>query len=78
VLHDSSFSPDFILRVTEQPYNQSCISKSEVILINGTFPGPEIRLKEGDIYWIRVFNDMKDKNLTMVSEIKWHESGLLK
>jgi hypothetical protein len=66
ILHDSSFTPDFILRVTEQPFTQSCISKPGVILINGTSPGPEIRLTEGNIYWIRVFNDMGDKNLTMV------------
>jgi hypothetical protein len=69
VLHDSSFSPDFVLRVAEQPFTQSCITKSDVILINGTFPGPEIRLIEGNIYWIRVFNDMNNKNLTMASEI---------
>ena len=69
VLHDSSFSPDFVLRVTEQPFTQSCITKPDVILINGTFPGPEIRLKEGNVYWIRVFNDMGNKNLTMVGGI---------
>ena len=66
VLHDSSFSPDFVLRVTEQPFTQSCIAKTEVILINGTTPGPEIRLTEGNIYWIRVYNDMDNHNLTMV------------
>lgn len=64
--HDSSFSPDFILRVTQDPYTQSCISKDKVILVNGTSPGPELRLVEGNIYWIRVFNDMDNNNLTMV------------
>lgn len=64
--HDSSFAPDYILRVTEQPFTQSCITKNEVILVNGTTPGPELRLVEGDVYWIRVFNDMDNKNLTMV------------
>jgi len=67
-LHDESFSPDFILRVTEQPFTQSCIAKPDVILINGTSPGPELRLVEGNIYWIRVFNDMDNQNLTMVFE----------
>jgi hypothetical protein len=47
MLHEASFSPDFILLVSEQPFTQSCITKSDVILINGTSPGPEIRLKEG-------------------------------
>jgi FtsP/CotA-like multicopper oxidase with cupredoxin domain len=65
--HDSSFTPDFVLRITEQPFTQSCITKTEVILVNGTSPGPEIRLTEGNIYWIRVFNDMDNKNLTMVT-----------
>jgi hypothetical protein len=69
VRHDSSFSPDFVLRVTEEPLTQSCIAKPDVILINGTFPGPEIRLTEGNIYWIRVFNDMDNQNLTTVTEI---------
>jgi hypothetical protein len=68
MLHDASFSPNFILRVTEQPFTQSCITKGDVILINGTSPGPEIRLKEGNIYWVRVFNDMKNNNLTMVPD----------
>jgi hypothetical protein len=65
-IHDSSFSPDFILRVTKELFTQSCITKLDVILINGTTPGPEIRLVEGNIYWIRVFNDMDNQNLTMV------------
>jgi hypothetical protein len=65
-LHDSSFTPHIVLRVTEQPHTQSCITKPDVILVNGTSPGPEIRLVEGNTYWIRVFNDMDHQNLTMV------------
>jgi hypothetical protein len=68
IRHDSLFSPDHILHVTEQPFTQSCITKNEVILINGTCPGPELRLTEGNVYWIRVFNDMDNKNLTMVRD----------
>jgi hypothetical protein len=75
--HDSSFSPDYILGVTEQPFTQSCIAKDKVILINGTSPGPELRLTEGNIYWIRVFNDMDDKNLTMVLDSRRTESNSL-
>lgn len=67
VRHGSSFTPDYVLRVTEQPFTQSCITKNEVILINGTSPGPELRLTEGNVYWIRVYNDMDKKNLTMVT-----------
>ena len=52
--------------MTEAEVTQSCITKDHVILINGTAPGPEIRLMEGKIYWIRVFNDMAGQNLTMV------------
>ena len=66
IRHDSFFSPDFVLRVTREPFTQSCITKPDVILINGTTPGPEIRLTGGNIYWIRVFNDMDNQNLTMV------------
>ncbi|TVY68705.1 Multicopper oxidase aurL2, partial [Lachnellula suecica] len=66
--HDSSFSPHHTLRVTEQPFTASCIAKDKVILINGTSPGPELRLVEGNIYWIRVYNDMDKNNLTM----HWH------
>lgn len=69
ILHDAFFTPDFVLRVTEQPFTQSCITKPDVILVNGTSPGPEIRLTEGNIYWIRVFNDMDNKNLTMVLDL---------
>jgi hypothetical protein len=67
MLHDASFSPDFILRVAEQPFTQSCLTKTDVILINGTSPGPELRLTEGNIYWVRVYNDMEANNLTMVT-----------
>ena len=66
-MHDSTFNPDFILVVTEQEFTQSCITKPKVLLVNGTSPGPEIRLVEGGVYWIRVMNAMDNNNLTMVS-----------
>ena len=69
MLHDSSFVPDAILRVTEQEVTQSCITKPGVVLVNGTSPGPEIRLVEGQVFWIRVYNDMDNQNLTMVMTI---------
>ncbi|KAJ5259627.1 hypothetical protein N7478_012608 [Penicillium angulare] len=37
-------------------------------LVNGSSPGPELRLKEGQVSWIRVYNDMEHENAT----IHWH------
>jgi hypothetical protein len=65
--HDHSFIPDAVLRVTAANLSQSCYPAKETILVNGTSPGPELRLTEGKTYWIRVYNDMLDANLTMVS-----------
>lgn len=67
VCHDGSFVPDAVLRVTQQNITQSCLPSKSNVLINGTSPGPELRLLEGQTYWIRVYNDMTDNNLTMVS-----------
>lgn len=67
--HDDSFQPDYILRVTAQNYTEACITRYSV-LVNGTSPGPELRLKEGQVSWIRVYNDMKNENTTIVC---WQE-----
>lgn len=64
--HDAAFVPDAVLRVTEGELAQSCLPAKSTVLVNGTAPGPELRLQEGSIYWIRVYNDMPDNNLTMV------------
>lgn len=66
-VHDETFIPDAIIRVSSAETKQSCVDEKEVILINGTSPGPEIRLQEGKTFWIRVYNDLKNENLTMVS-----------
>jgi hypothetical protein len=63
--HDESFQPDYILRVTAQNYSQACMDRYSV-LVNGSSPGPELRLQEGKVSWIRVYNDMDDSNVTMV------------
>lgn len=68
VIHDSSFTPDAILRVTSQNVSLGGIQKLTT-LVNGSAPGPEVRVLENETVWIRVFNDMKDSNLTMVSQI---------
>ncbi|KAH7408030.1 putative laccase [Cadophora sp. MPI-SDFR-AT-0126] len=66
--HDETFIPDAILRVTEAPLAQSCYPSKPTILVNGTSPGPALKIKEGYTYWIRVYNDMEHNNLTM----HWH------
>ena len=63
--HDSSFIPDQILRVTAQNVTMNCESRYSVV-VNGTVPGPEVRITEGKVSWIRVYNDMTDHNLTIV------------
>ncbi|KOC11253.1 putative laccase [Aspergillus flavus AF70] len=67
VLHDDSFQPDHILRVTAQDVNQACMDRYSV-LINGSLPGPQLNIQEGKVNWIRVYNDMEDLNVTM----HWH------
>jgi multicopper oxidase len=65
VVHDESFIPDIILRVTAANYSQACQNRYSV-LVNGTSPGPTLRLEEGTVTWIRVYNDMDNYNTTMV------------
>ncbi|KAJ5297898.1 hypothetical protein N7508_008147 [Penicillium antarcticum] len=67
VRHDNSFQPDHILRVTAQNYSQACMERYSV-LVNESSPGPELRLQEDKVSWIRVYNDMEDSNVTM----HWH------
>ena len=64
-VHDKSFQPDAILRVTARDYNVGGISRYTV-LVNDSLPGPGIRIRENRVAWIRVYNDMSDNNLTMV------------
>ena len=63
--HDSSFTPDHILRVTNDNIDIACDQHLSVV-INGTTPGPVLRLAPGTSSWIRVYNDVDDQNLTMV------------
>ncbi|KAL6880943.1 multicopper oxidase [Trichoderma novae-zelandiae] len=66
-VHDKSFVPDRVLRVTSKEIGIGGIRRYTT-LINGTLPGPEIHIPEDQVVWIRVYNDMKDGNLTM----HWH------
>ncbi|KAB5542819.1 Cupredoxin [Coniochaeta sp. 2T2.1] len=65
--HDSSFTPDHILRVTNDNIDIACDQHLSVV-INGTTPGPVLHLAPGASSWIRVYNDVDDQNLTM----HWH------
>jgi FtsP/CotA-like multicopper oxidase with cupredoxin domain len=67
-LHDASFVPDAVLTITAENLAQSCLPPKLTVLVNGTAPGPELRLREGKTYWIRVYNYMSDNNLTMVDK----------
>ena len=66
IVHDDSFSPDAILRVTMQNVSIGGIHRLTA-LVNGSIPGPELRVPENETAWIRVYNDMNGQNLTMVS-----------
>jgi len=71
VRHDSTFTPNIVLHITFQSTTQSCLSPKEIVLVNGSSPGPEVRIRAGRTYWIRVYNDMTEKNLTMVTQSTW-------
>ena len=60
----SAWQPDWILRVSNDTIAADCTARSSTI-VNGTSPGPTIRVKEGDHIWIRVYNDMLHSNTTM-------------
>jgi FtsP/CotA-like multicopper oxidase with cupredoxin domain len=66
VPHGGSFVPDAVLRVTEEERAQSCVPTKEILVVNGTSPGPALVFKEGETVWIRVYNDIPHQNLTMV------------
>lgn len=63
--HDGSFRPDFYLSVTYENHTVGCQHRMSA-LVNGTSPGPELRLPAGKTTWVRVCNDMDEHNTTMV------------
>jgi hypothetical protein len=66
--HDGSFEPDFYLSVTYENHTVACQHRMSV-LVNGTSPGPTLRLTPGKTSWVRVCNDMEMYNTTMVCQI---------
>ncbi|KAF1912664.1 L-ascorbate oxidase-like protein [Ampelomyces quisqualis] len=63
----ANFVPDYVLSVTHQKHTVACQQRMSV-LVNGTLPGPTLRLPTGKTSWIRVCNDMAEYNTTM----HWH------
>jgi hypothetical protein len=62
---DSDFVPDYFLSVTYEEHSVAC-KKRMSVLVNGTSPGPTLRLPGGKTSWIRVCNNMAEYNTTMV------------
>lgn len=67
-VHDRHFKPHHILRATSENLTIDCHTRPSSIVVNGTDPGPTIRLREGETHWVRVYNDILDQNLT----VHWH------
>lgn len=65
LVHDSSFVPDYVLEATLEEIQIDCKPRLSVVF-NGTYPGPTLHLREGQTAWIRVYNRMAHKNLTVV------------
>ena len=53
-------------RMTAQNISIGGINRHTTIA-NGLQPGPPLRLQEGDVTWIRVYNEMSNANLKMAS-----------
>lgn len=66
VPHGEKFVPDAVLRITSEERNQSCVPTKDILVVNGTSPGPTLLFTEGKTVWIRVYNDIPHENLTMV------------
>lgn len=67
LVHDAQFTPDHVLRVSVAQVPTACEPREDVV-VNGFSPGPAIHLLAGTRTWIRVYNDMAGRNLSMVSE----------
>ncbi|KAK5635758.1 hypothetical protein RRF57_011470 [Xylaria bambusicola] len=66
-VHDDTFIPDAVLRVSRQDISVAGIVRYST-LVNGSMPAPELRIPENKVVWIRVHNDVDDANAT----IHWH------
>jgi hypothetical protein len=59
-------SPDYVLVATAENVTINCQTRYSVIF-NGTTPGPALYMKENYTTWVRVYNQITDQNLTVVS-----------
>ncbi|KAL8386838.1 hypothetical protein RB599_002135 [Gaeumannomyces hyphopodioides] len=66
-LHDSTWTPDYVLEATTQTITLDCRERHSVV-INGSSPGPTLYLTENKTTWVRVHNRMSDQNFT----VHWH------
>ncbi|KAF5019433.1 hypothetical protein F66182_8562 [Fusarium sp. NRRL 66182] len=66
-VHDSGFTPDYVLEATLDDIKINCQTRSSVTF-NHTYPGPSLYLKEGQTTWIRVYNRIPSNNVT----VHWH------
>ncbi|GAP92660.1 putative L-ascorbate oxidase [Rosellinia necatrix] len=66
-VHDESWQPTYAIYATEEDITVNCEHRLSVVL-NGTYPGPPLYLKEGQTTWIRVYNQLQGLNFT----IHWH------
>lgn len=69
-VHDHTFTPDYVLRITREPHSIGCNTTRDTYLANGTTPGPALHIETDKITWIRVYNDVSDANVTMVGPAK--------
>ncbi|KAK6087001.1 L-ascorbate oxidase [Seiridium cupressi] len=67
VTHDQYWEPEYVLVATAQNITTNCQSRYSVIF-NGTSPGPAIYMTDGKTTWVRVYNQIEDKNVT----VHWH------
>lgn len=65
----SDYTPDYVLAATAENVTINCLSRYSVIF-NGSLPGPPLHLKENQTTWVRVYNNIEDQNLTVVSLAK--------
>lgn len=62
----SDYTPDYVLSATAKNVTINCLSRYSVVF-NDTLPGPPLHLKENYTTWVRVYNNIADQNLTVVS-----------
>ncbi|KAI1175254.1 L-ascorbate oxidase [Nemania sp. FL0916] len=66
-VHDELWQPQYTIYATQKDIIVNCEHRYSAVL-NGTYPGPTLYLKEGETTWIRVHNQLQGLNLT----IHWH------